>query len=290
MDRRGFVTTGLAAGLAGFTGAGGAVTAGLERSGLFRVGKTLADGTVRLSSNENPLGLSPAARQAVIDNLVNANRYPGDWSRSPGRGPGRARGRRHRQPHHGCRLHRGPADGGPGVPVAPGPHGHRRADLRGRAPVSATLRLQPHLRAPDQGSGARPRPHARGGGKRPIGGVLLQSQQPHGDADPVRGHRRVDRRRSRDDALPLGRSVLRVRRRPRCTGAGSSGSTPSPTSSWCGPSRRSSGWRACAWGTAWPIPTRRSACAASSAPTTRTFRHAPRAWRPWRTRGSWPAA
>ena len=81
MDRRGFVTTGLAAGLAGFAGTGGAVTAGLERSGLFRVGKTLADGTVRLSSNENPLGLSPAARQAVIDNLVNANRYPGDWSR-----------------------------------------------------------------------------------------------------------------------------------------------------------------------------------------------------------------
>ena len=81
MDRRGFVTTGLAAGLAGFAGAGGAVTVGLERSGLFRIGKTLADGTVRLSSNENPLGLSPAARQAVIDNLVNANRYPGDWSR-----------------------------------------------------------------------------------------------------------------------------------------------------------------------------------------------------------------
>jgi histidinol-phosphate aminotransferase len=80
MDRRGFVTTGLAAGLAGFTGAGSAVTAGLERSSLFRIGKTLADGTVRLSSNENPLGLSPAARQAVIDNLVNANRYPGDWS------------------------------------------------------------------------------------------------------------------------------------------------------------------------------------------------------------------
>ena len=80
MDRRGFVTTGLAAGLAGFAGAGGAVTAGLNHSGLFRVGKTLADGTVRLSSNENPLGLSPAARQAVIDNLVNANRYPGEWA------------------------------------------------------------------------------------------------------------------------------------------------------------------------------------------------------------------
>jgi len=80
MDRRGFVTSGMAASLAGLTGLGG--TAGLmDRSGLWRVGKTLADGTVRLSSNENPLGISPAARQAVIDNLVNANRYPGDWSR-----------------------------------------------------------------------------------------------------------------------------------------------------------------------------------------------------------------
>lgn len=80
MDRRGFVTSGMAAGLAGLTGAGGAAGL-LKGSGLWRVGKTLADGTVRLSSNENPLGLSPAARQAVIDNLVNANRYPGDWSR-----------------------------------------------------------------------------------------------------------------------------------------------------------------------------------------------------------------
>jgi histidinol-phosphate aminotransferase len=81
MDRRGFVTSGMAAGLAGLTGVGGTAGTGLlERSGLWRVGKTLADGTVRLSSNENPLGLSPAARQAVVDNLVNANRYPGDWS------------------------------------------------------------------------------------------------------------------------------------------------------------------------------------------------------------------
>jgi histidinol-phosphate aminotransferase len=80
MDRRGFVTTGMAAGLAGLTGAGGA-TALLERSGLWRTGKTLADGTVRLSSNENPLGLSPAARKAVVDAMVDANRYPGEWKR-----------------------------------------------------------------------------------------------------------------------------------------------------------------------------------------------------------------
>lgn len=79
MDRRGFVTTGMAAGLAGLGGLGS--TAGvLDRAGFWRVGKTLPDGTVRLSSNENPLGLAPAARQAVTDALVNANRYPGQWS------------------------------------------------------------------------------------------------------------------------------------------------------------------------------------------------------------------
>ena len=79
MDRRGFVTTGMAAGLAGLTGTGSAAGF-LGRTGLFRVGKTLEDGTVRLSSNENPLGLSPAARQAVVDHIVHANRYPGEWS------------------------------------------------------------------------------------------------------------------------------------------------------------------------------------------------------------------
>jgi histidinol-phosphate aminotransferase len=78
MDRRGFVTSGMAAGIAGLGGLGG--TAGvLERAGFWRVGKTLPDGTVRLSSNENPLGLAPSARQAVVDALVNANRYPGEW-------------------------------------------------------------------------------------------------------------------------------------------------------------------------------------------------------------------
>jgi histidinol-phosphate aminotransferase len=79
MDRRGFVTAGMAAGLAGLTAAGGVVPGVLEPSGFWRVGKTLPDGTVRLSSNENPLGLSPAARQGVIDAIVDANRYPGEW-------------------------------------------------------------------------------------------------------------------------------------------------------------------------------------------------------------------
>ena len=79
MDRRGFVTTGMAASLAGLGGLGSAAPL-LDRTGLWRVGKTLPDGTIRLSSNENSLGLAPSARQAVVDAMVNANRYPGQWS------------------------------------------------------------------------------------------------------------------------------------------------------------------------------------------------------------------
>jgi histidinol-phosphate aminotransferase len=69
----------MAAGLAGLSGAGGGVAALLERAPGWGPGKTLPDGSVKLSSNENPLGLAPAARQAVIDAIPNANRYPGDF-------------------------------------------------------------------------------------------------------------------------------------------------------------------------------------------------------------------
>ncbi len=79
MDRRGFVTTGMAAGIAGFSGAGGALETLLERTPGWMPGKTLADGDIRLSSNENPLGLSPAARAALVEAIVDANRYPGDY-------------------------------------------------------------------------------------------------------------------------------------------------------------------------------------------------------------------
>lgn len=79
MDRRGFVTSGMAASLAGVTGAGGALGAILERTPGWGPGKTTAEGDIRLSSNENALGLSPAARTAVIDALVDANRYPGGY-------------------------------------------------------------------------------------------------------------------------------------------------------------------------------------------------------------------
>ena len=79
MDRRGFVTSGVAAGLVGLGGAAPFARA-LTDGGIWRVGKTRADGTLRLSSNENPLGLPPAARQAVLDHLLHANRYPGEWA------------------------------------------------------------------------------------------------------------------------------------------------------------------------------------------------------------------
>jgi histidinol-phosphate aminotransferase len=77
MDRRGFVTSGMAAGLAGFTGASGALGTLLEGTPGFARGKTLPNGDIRLSSNENPLGVSPAARQAIIDAIVDSNRYGG---------------------------------------------------------------------------------------------------------------------------------------------------------------------------------------------------------------------
>ncbi len=77
MDRRGFVTSGMAAGLAGVTGAGGALGALLENTPGFGPGKTDANGNIRLSSNENPLGISPAAREAIIEVLPESNRYGG---------------------------------------------------------------------------------------------------------------------------------------------------------------------------------------------------------------------
>jgi len=77
VDRRGFVTSGLAAGLAGFTGAGGALGTLLDRAPGFAPGRRDANGNIRLSSNENPLGVSPAARDAIIEAIVESNRYGG---------------------------------------------------------------------------------------------------------------------------------------------------------------------------------------------------------------------
>jgi histidinol-phosphate aminotransferase len=83
MERRTFLRTGVAAGL---LGAGGTAVApnlfGSTRpSRLNRLFRSAPNGPVRLSSNENPLGISPAAREAIIDALTVANRYPGTTSR-----------------------------------------------------------------------------------------------------------------------------------------------------------------------------------------------------------------
>ncbi len=78
MKRRAFLRTGLAgvgvAGLSATPLAGAATARGL---GALFDPRASTDGPVRLSSNENPLGLSPAAREAVLDGLDEANRYPG---------------------------------------------------------------------------------------------------------------------------------------------------------------------------------------------------------------------
>jgi len=70
MKRRAFFKSGLALGAAGI----GGISVRLDAVPLKRRD---ANGPLRLSSNENPLGLAPAARQAVIDGLGEANRYPG---------------------------------------------------------------------------------------------------------------------------------------------------------------------------------------------------------------------
>ena len=80
MDRRGFVSTGMAAGLAGVGGAGTSLASMLGHAPGWGPGKTLPDGSVKLSSNENALGLAPSARQAVIDSISHSNRYPSDYT------------------------------------------------------------------------------------------------------------------------------------------------------------------------------------------------------------------
>ena len=41
-------------------------------------GRRTSNGAVRLNSNENPLGISPAAKNALVEAIVLANRYPSD--------------------------------------------------------------------------------------------------------------------------------------------------------------------------------------------------------------------
>lgn len=70
MERRAFVQTSLAVGVLGMGGT--SRLAPLER----RVRSPRTATPIRLNSNENPLGLAPVARRAVIDAIPDANRYP----------------------------------------------------------------------------------------------------------------------------------------------------------------------------------------------------------------------
>ena len=74
MERRSFLHTSFALSLAGAAGATHA------HAGVPPVSHRSAD-PIRLDSNENALGLAPVARQAIIDGISEANRYPRDKRR-----------------------------------------------------------------------------------------------------------------------------------------------------------------------------------------------------------------
>lgn len=76
IDRRGFLAASLAAGAAGSARLNGC--AGTASAGAVPSGAPAGNGQrlIRLSANENPLGMSPAARQAVLTGMTETNRYP----------------------------------------------------------------------------------------------------------------------------------------------------------------------------------------------------------------------
>ncbi len=70
MQRRTFVRTGLSAGLLGVSGLSP------RTRPAWAAAPPSPPRDIRLSSNENPLGISPRARQAVVSGIADANRYP----------------------------------------------------------------------------------------------------------------------------------------------------------------------------------------------------------------------
>lgn len=85
MKRRAFITKGTLSGIAVSGLATGTFGAGAARplSALAAgPGRRTSNGGVRLNSNENPLGISPAAKDALVEAIVLANRYPSDQQSS----------------------------------------------------------------------------------------------------------------------------------------------------------------------------------------------------------------
>lgn len=76
MRRRTFLKAGTLSGIA--AGASGFSAAQPLAALAGGPGRTTVSGAVRLNSNENPLGISAAAKDALVDAIVLANRYPSD--------------------------------------------------------------------------------------------------------------------------------------------------------------------------------------------------------------------
>ena len=148
--------------------------------------------------------------------------------------------------------------------------GAARSGRRDRLRLAVVLELS-HRRAEDgrraearaaPGSPLRPRGHRGRGRPAHEDRLPLSPQQPDRHVERPLRARRVLRRRAGSRAHRRRPGVLRVRRRPRvlrrdrhvlqATGE---------TSSACGRSRRSTGWRVCASGTGWG---RRRSCASSA--------------------------
>lgn len=72
MRRRSFLRSGVLA-----LGAPAIISTRTPARVFLPVGKTQADGTIRLSSNENALGMPPVSREAIVAGIGEANRYPG---------------------------------------------------------------------------------------------------------------------------------------------------------------------------------------------------------------------
>ncbi len=79
MDRRGFLRTGALASAATATGVPAAAQTNRLAAVLSFRPHLAPDGALRLSSNENALGLCEAAREAVLDAVTVAHRYPRGW-------------------------------------------------------------------------------------------------------------------------------------------------------------------------------------------------------------------
>jgi histidinol-phosphate aminotransferase len=75
MDRRGFLRTGAAASVAVSAPTGLSAAERWTLRALMPPHRA-PDGDLRLMANENPLGLSEGARNAVVEAIVDANRYP----------------------------------------------------------------------------------------------------------------------------------------------------------------------------------------------------------------------